>query len=82
MVQSILPAELVWKNNNIIRDTNQRLEQIARDYGAEYLDVYSLFVDSHGSPKSEYLQEDGVHLSSKGYDVWSNEVERFLKAAR
>ncbi len=82
VVQSILPAELVWINNNIIKDTNRCLEQIARDYGAEYLDVFSLFVDSHGSPKSKYLQEDGVHLSSKGYDVWTNEVERFLKPAR
>ncbi len=82
VVQSILPTELVWIGDNIIRDTNRRFEQIAREYGAEFLDVYSLFVDSKRAPKNGYLQEDGVHLSSKGYEVWANEVERFLKAVR
>jgi lysophospholipase L1-like esterase len=70
---------LGWISNNIIKETNRHCEQIAREYGAEYLDIYSLFVDSKGNPKSEYLQDDGVHLSSKGYDMWAKEVERFLK---
>jgi lysophospholipase L1-like esterase len=79
VVQSILPVDLAWVNNNVIKDTNRNLVEIAREYNAEYLDVYSLFVDQKGNPKSGYLQEDGVHLSSKGYEVWANEVERFLK---
>jgi lysophospholipase L1-like esterase len=80
VVQSILPVTLEWISNNVIKDTNRHLEQIAREYNAEYLDVYGLFVDSKGNPKSEHLQDDGVHLSSKGYDVWAKEVERFLKS--
>jgi lysophospholipase L1-like esterase len=79
VIQSILPVALEWISNNTISDINRHLEQIAREYSVEYLDVYSLFVDSEGKPKNEYLQEDGVHLSSKGYDVWAREVERFLK---
>ncbi len=79
VVQSILPVNLEWINNNIITDTNRLLEQIAREYSAEYLDVYRLFVDSNGNSKVAYLQDDGVHLSSKGYKVWADEVERFLE---
>ncbi len=79
VIQSILPVELSWISNNVVRDTNRHLERIAREYNAEYLDVYRLFVDSNGNPKSGYLQDDGVHLSSKGYEVWANEVERFLR---
>ncbi len=79
VVQSILPVELTWIGNNVIKDANRRLERIALEYGAEYLDVYSLFVDPTGRPLSECLQDDGVHLSRQGYDVWTKEVKRFLK---
>ncbi|MGE5172673.1 MAG: GDSL-type esterase/lipase family protein [Betaproteobacteria bacterium] len=79
VVQSILPVTLEWISNNVIKDTNRHLEQIAREYGAEYLDVYSLFVDLRGNPRRGYLSDDGVHLSSKGYEVWADEVEWFLK---
>jgi len=79
VVQSILPVTLEWMDNNVIKNANYRISQIARKYHAEYLDVYGLFVNAKGVPRSEYLQEDGVHLSSKGYEVWANEVKRFLE---
>ncbi len=79
VVQSVLPARLEWINNNVIQDINRHLKQTAREFSAEYLDVYSLFIDAAGNPKSEYLLDDGVHLSEKGYQVWAKEVERFLK---
>ena len=79
VVQGILPVMPVWVGNNVIKDTNRLLAEIAREHHADYLDVYSLFVDPQGNPKSEYLQDDGIHLSGKGYEVWADEVERFLK---
>ncbi len=79
VVQSILPVSLEWVSNNVIRDTNRKLAEITREFGADYLDVHSLFLDSQGLPKDRYLQDDGVHLSSKGYEVWADAVERFLK---
>ena len=79
VVQSILPVELTWISPEVIRDTNRQLEQIAREFSAEYLDVYSVFVGPTGNPLSECLQDDGVHVSRRGYDVWTKEVDRFLK---
>jgi lysophospholipase L1-like esterase len=46
VVQSILPVSLEWISNDTIKETNVHLEQIAHEYGAEYLDIHSLFVDS------------------------------------
>ena len=79
VVQSILPVGLAWISNTVIKDTNRHLAQIAREFNSVYLDVYGLFVDTKGNPRSEYLSDDGVHLARKGYDVWANEVERFLE---
>jgi len=78
VIQSILPVALEWISNDAIREINRHLEEIALEFSVEYLDVYSLFIDSKDNPKNEYFQDDGVHLSGKGYDVWANEVERFL----
>ncbi len=79
VVQSVLPVDIEWVLNDEIRDINRLLEEIAREYHAEYLDVFRLFVDAKGTPKTGYLSDDGVHLAEKGYNVWAKEVERFLK---
>ena len=34
---------------------------------------------TEGNSKIGYLQDDGVHLGSKGYDAWVKEVAGFLK---
>lgn len=81
VVQSILPVELVWISNDVIREINRRLQGIAAEYQADYLDLYRLFVNKEGRPKPGLLQDDGVHLTTKGYDVWAGEVRRFLKQA-
>jgi lysophospholipase L1-like esterase len=80
VVQSVLPVRLEWINNNVIKDINRHLKQIAGEFSAEYLDVYGLFVDSQGIPKRENLLDDGVHLSEEGYRVWADTVDTFLKA--
>jgi lysophospholipase L1-like esterase len=80
VIQSILPVALTWVSNNVIKDTNRLLEQIAHEYHAEYLEVYGHFVDSNGMPKKGYLSDDGVHLANRGYQAWADEVERFLRS--
>ena len=79
VVQSILPVELSWVENSVIEETNCQLEKVAREHDAEYLDIYISFVDAAGKTEREYLSDDGVHLASRGYEVWANEVEKFLK---
>jgi lysophospholipase L1-like esterase len=80
VIQSILPVGLTWVSNDVIKDTNHHLREIAREYDVGYLDVYGLFVDAQGNPKSGYLTDDGVHLAGKGYKAWADEVERFLRS--
>jgi lysophospholipase L1-like esterase len=78
VVQSLLPVEMPWVGNDLISDVNRRLSDIAREQRADYLDIYARFVDENGSPQPGLLSEDGVHLASKGYEVWALEVEKYL----
>ncbi|NTW58953.1 MAG: GDSL family lipase [Nitrospirae bacterium] len=78
VVQSLLPVDMPWIKNDTIRTINRHLAAIAREHTVEYLDVYSSFVDENGSPKPGLLSDDGVHLASKGYEVWAKVVEEYL----
>src|SRR5271169_827828 len=79
VIQSILPVRFPWIDNTIIRQLNESLKQMAKDFKAEYLDLYSLFTGPGSKPKKECLLDDGVHVSDKGYEVWSAAVEDYLK---
>ena len=87
VIQSILPHSgeaATWEErdrllaipNERIRQLNQQIEAIARERGAYYLDLYSLFADERGNLRGD-LTTDGLHLSHKGYLVWSCALQLF-----
>ena len=80
VVQSVLPVNLPWVSDEIIRGTNVLLKETAKETGAVYLDLYSLFVDQDDKPVARYLLDDGVHLSPEGYRIWADAVERFISS--
>jgi lysophospholipase L1-like esterase len=78
VVQSLLPVDMPWINNDTIRTINRHLSEIAREHDGEYLDVNSHFVDENGKPRPGLLSDDGVHLAAMGYVVWASVVEKYL----
>jgi lysophospholipase L1-like esterase len=74
-VHSLLPTLLPWVAPETIRQVNGRLRELARETGAGYLDVHSLFLEAG---VRGCLVEDGVHVSAKGYEVWSRAVEEVI----
>ncbi len=80
VLQSILPhaKEPKWEgrdrllsvSNQRIKALNRQLEQMARQEGVYFLDLYPLFANSEGDLRPE-LSTDGLHLSSLGYQTWS-----------
>jgi lysophospholipase L1-like esterase len=79
VLQSILPhaKESNWEgrerllnvSNQRIKELNRQLEQIAREEGVYFLDLYPLFANPDGDLRPE-LSTDGLHLSSLGYQTW------------
>ncbi|MDZ8025052.1 MAG: SGNH/GDSL hydrolase family protein [Nostoc sp. SerVER01] len=75
IVQSILPTRLPKLSNSRIRNINTQLTQIAKQEGANYLNIYSWFTDMEGNLRPE-LTTDGLHLSQEGYDVWRTALQQ------
>jgi lysophospholipase L1-like esterase len=48
---------------------NDQLQLVAAETGAEYLDLYPLFVNGEGYLRPD-LTTDGLHLNQNGYLVW------------
>jgi lysophospholipase L1-like esterase len=82
VVQSLLPVEYARINNDFIGGINRSLRDIARDCGAEYLDVFSAFTDPEGNVRPGLLSDDGVHLASRGYEAWAAVVDDYLNGRR
>lgn len=78
-INSILPVIFEFISKESIREVNLSLEKLAADTGVEFLNIHALFVDAKGMPVKEYLEDDGVHLSEKGYAVWSDALDEIIE---
>ncbi|BDA75028.1 GDSL family lipase [Rivularia sp. IAM M-261] len=75
IVQSILPTRLPTIPNTRIRNINQKLSTIAKQEGANYLNIHHWFTDFQGNLRQE-LTTDGLHLSLNGYEVWQAAIQQ------
>ena len=78
IVNSMLPVRFEFISNESIRNANAALKKIAKAEGVEFLDIYPLFADAEGMPAPDLLADDGVHLSGKGYAVWSGAIDAVI----
>ncbi len=78
-IHSLLPTSVDFISNTSIWDVNGSLKELAGEMGIEYIDIYRDFIHEDGRVIREYLLPDGVHLSDKGYEVWSGALEEVVK---
>ena len=78
-VHSLLPTIVNFIQGESIGKVNNFLQELAKETGVEFLNIYKRFVDAGSKPVKEYLLDDGVHLSRTGYDVWARVVEEVIE---
>lgn len=77
VVNSLLPVNFSWQPATLVPNLNTRLAAMCRQLDAYYLDLYSLFLAALDSGESVF-EDDGVHLSATGYDLWHQALRRVL----
>lgn len=80
-VHSLLPAAADFIPDRSIIKINGHLKKLAKECGTAYLDIYKRFTDEKGRLIREYLLDDGVHVSAKGYAVWADAIEEIIEKA-
>ena len=74
-VQSVLPRDVEYREQ--VESLNRAL-QPAIDGVATWIDLYPIFLDSDGSIKNEY-SNDELHLLGAGYVVWREAIKKFVR---
>lgn len=73
---SLTPMGGDWAHKNqLAKENNEKLLMLAQKYEYTYVDVFSKLLDrSTGQINAEYTT-DGVHLTEKGYEVFTKILE-------
>jgi lysophospholipase L1-like esterase len=75
----VKPSIARWKRY----DTQTKANALVRDACAKgehlgYIDIVPLMLGADGAPDPELFVKDGLHLSPKGYELWTAEVNKAL----
>jgi lysophospholipase L1-like esterase len=85
IIQSVLSISDLAKDawgyskeiNKKVIDLNNSLEKIAEEEGLQYMDINRLFLDGD-KLNNTYTSGDGIHLNKKAYEIWGQELKKYL----
>lgn len=70
---SIKPSLARWKLVEQIKQANHLIEQYAKkEKNIDYIDVFTPMLGPDGKPRAELLRPDGLHMTPKGYELWTS----------
>ena len=58
-------------------EANKAVEELAKEFGYNYIDVNDGLTDENGRTKEEY-SIDGIHMWSDAYEVIFENMEKYL----
>lgn len=61
-----------------ITNANLFISELAKSKGIQYIDLYKAFADDDGELIKKFT-DDGIHINSKGYDVWASILEEYIR---
>lgn len=70
---------LRYRTNQVLREANRGVEVLAREMGAEYLDLNAPLLDGQGRLRAQYTKE-GIHLYPAGYQAVLGELLPVLRS--
>jgi lysophospholipase L1-like esterase len=76
---AIKPSPARWLTIDRMRDANARIRAVcSRDDRLAYLDVDGVMLGWDERPRRELYADDGLHLSARGYQLWSTLLRPLL----
>ncbi len=64
-------------DNDKVMEVNDLLKDLAKDEKITYVDLYNILIDDDGNLNISYTK-DGLHISSEGYEVITNELMKYI----
>ena len=77
---SAKPSLARWELKNEYIELNNALREYcdSKTY-LSYVNVWDVMLNGEGNPKTDLFVKDGLHMNEKGYDLWAEEIGKYLK---
>jgi len=76
----VKPSISRWKKFETQKEANALVKAYCeKGTGLVYVDVVPAMLGSDGMPIPELFQKDGLHMTAKGYEIWTAAVNKALK---
>jgi len=76
---SIKPSPSRSKNIALFKEANARVEALAKASSfIEYIDITKVMYDTNGQIKKEIWKSDSLHMTRKGYELWTPIVKPYV----
>lgn len=76
---SVKPSPSRFWNLSNIRRANEFIHAAASSLpGVTYIDVFSLMLSPAGGSRPDLFTDDGLHMNSAGYDLWTAKIRTWL----
>ena len=78
---AVKPSLARWSLVDSIRKTNAMVQEYAaRDpRRLVYVDVFTPMLDASGRPRPELFREDGLHMTARGYALWTEVLTPYVR---
>lgn len=79
---SIHPSVSRWSLDAEMRKANTLIQkQCGKDKRLTFVSIYKEMLGKDGTPNKELLHDDMLHLSPKGYELWTKKITPYLDKA-
>jgi lysophospholipase L1-like esterase len=58
--------------NAVVASVNSILQIRSKENGYTYIDLAKKLTDNLGNLAEQYAEPDGLHLNTRGYDIWAS----------
>ncbi len=68
-------------NNTLIREFNEKLQEMSAEKGYHYLDIYSVMADENGCLREEYCSDPeamGIHFTEEACAMWCDYLKNHV----
>jgi lysophospholipase L1-like esterase len=81
-LNSLMPMQLRGLPQETVTATNNELRDAAKQSGCRFLDMTGPFTEQCLPVTKPCFLNDGVHLATRGYQVWAGAIKRHLEMLR
>ena len=74
------PSLARWELREEYAKVNSSLSALASETeGINFIDMWPVMLSPDGTPIKEIFIEDGLHMNKAGYDIWAEEIIKYVK---